>query len=259
MTDGAQLTGVILAGGLGTRLRSVVSGQPKVLAEVAGRPFLGYLLDQLAGWGFSQVVLCTGYLGEQIEEEFGDRYGGLRIQYSREVTPLGTGGALRLAAGLIESSTVLVLNGDSYCDADLGGVHQAHQGRCAKATLLLTRVADASRFGRVQVDAMGRILNFDEKTSDSGPGLVNAGLYLIETSLLRDIPTEGPVSLERDVFPTWIAGQFYGYETSSAFLDIGTPESYAAAEAFLSDVSRRQTYLARRSEASGYPSSGPER
>ncbi len=90
------------------------------------------------------------------------------------------------------------------------------------------------------MDAEGRIRKFEEKRPDAGPGLVNAGLYLIETSLLRGIPLEGAVSLEREVFPTWIGGKFYGYETSSAFLDIGTPESYAAAEAFLADLKRRE-------------------
>jgi NDP-sugar pyrophosphorylase family protein len=237
VTDRAQLTAVILAGGLGTRLRSVVADRPKVLAEVAGRPFLGYLLDQLAGWGLSQVVLCTGYLGEQIEEEFAGGYGGLRIQYSREVTPLGTGGALRLALPLIRSPTVLVLNGDSYCTCDFSAFRSSHVARKAAATLLLVQSADTERFGKVEVGTDGAILHFAEKQVGGGAGLINAGVYLVELELLRSIPCSGPVSLERDIFPAWLQHRLYGYRTSGLLLDIGTPESYAQAEAFFAGCS----------------------
>ncbi|MEA3274488.1 MAG: nucleotidyltransferase family protein [Pseudomonadota bacterium] len=240
MTDRDQLTAVILAGGLGTRLRSVVRDRPKVLAEIGGRPFLQYLLDQMLSWRVSHLVLCTGYLGEQIEERFGPSYHGLRIQYSREERPLGTGGALRLAAGLIQSDAVLVLNGDSYCDANVAEFLGAHRSSGAEAALLLTQRADTRRFGTVQVDPQGRILSFEEKKADAGPGLVNAGLYLIETDLLHRIPGDGAVSLEREVFPEWIGGRFFGHETSADFLDIGTPESYAVAETFLARLSARK-------------------
>ena len=109
------VTAAILAGGLGTRLRSVVKDRPKVLAEIRGVPFLTYLLDQLAAAGVRDVVLCTGYMGEQVRSAFGDSYGGMCLSYSQESSPLGTAGALRLALPLFKSSSVLVMNGDSFC------------------------------------------------------------------------------------------------------------------------------------------------
>ena len=119
VTDFSDVTAVILAGGLGTRLRSVIADRPKVLAEVRGRPFLAYLLDQLIVAGSRSVVLCTGYCGEQILRTFGERYGPLRLSYSQERTPLGTAGALRAGLGQFGSDSVLALNGDSYCSLDL--------------------------------------------------------------------------------------------------------------------------------------------
>src|SRR5437899_2628493 len=110
-----SLSAAILVGGLGTRLRGIVADRPKVLAEVRGRPFLAYLLDQLVASGFQDVVLCTGYRSEQVKEVFGDGYGPLRIVYSEETVPLGTAGALRLALPLLQSETILVMNGDSFC------------------------------------------------------------------------------------------------------------------------------------------------
>jgi NDP-sugar pyrophosphorylase family protein len=133
------VTAAILAGGLGTRLRSVVADRPKVLAEVRGRPFLSFLLDQLAAAGVRYVVLCTGYRGEQVQAAFGNSYGGLRLAYSQEPSPLGTAGALRWALPLCESDVVLALNGDSFCDADLPAFWDWRCARGAEATLLLTR------------------------------------------------------------------------------------------------------------------------
>ena len=120
---------MILAGGFGTRLRSVVSDRPKVLAEVGGRPFLEYLLDQLVAEDVKSVVLCTGYLGEQVQRRLGTHYRTLALQYSREPQPLGTGGALRLALPMLDTDPVLVMNGDSYCDTRLDAFANWHAGR----------------------------------------------------------------------------------------------------------------------------------
>lgn len=227
---------IVLAGGLGTRLRPVVENQPKVLAEVGGHPFLRYLLNQLAEWQIQEVVLCTGHLGEQIEARFGQNHDGLRLIYSRESAPLGTAGALRLALPLIRSDTALVLNGDSYCVADFAALWRWHCSRQAIATLLLINNPDTRRFGSVQLTPDGRILRFEEKRESSEPGLINAGVYLIARDLLRSIPTARLVSLEREMFPAWIGGNFYGYLATGPFLDIGTPESYAAAEVFFAKL-----------------------
>ena len=221
----------ILAGGLGTRLRSVVADRPKVLAPVAGRFFLTYLLDQLADAGFSEVVLCTGYLGEQLEEHFGSRFRRLRLHYSKEAAPLGTGGALRLALPMLGSEPVLVLNGDSYCQVDLAGFVHHHQEKRAKASMVLTQVADVSRYGSVDVDAEGRVRGFGEKAR-SGAGWINAGIYLLDKDLLARIPPGTPASIERDCFPGWTSEAFFAHRGGKRFLDIGTPESLEQAQVF---------------------------
>ncbi|NER01516.1 MAG: NTP transferase domain-containing protein [Okeania sp. SIO3C4] len=232
-----NVTAAILGGGLGTRLRSVVADRPKVIAEVGNKPFLAYLLEQLANAGVKKVVICTGYLGEQIKATFGNSYGSLDLIYSQEPSQLGTAGALRLALPLLESDSVLVLNGDSYCDANLKDFWSWHLTKGAEATLLLTQVSDTKRYGRVQVDEEGQLLSFAEKVESSGPGWINAGVYLFKRHLLLTIPENRPVSLERELFPKWLGINFYGYCTPSArFLDIGTPQSYSTAVDFLKKI-----------------------
>ncbi len=232
MDDLSTIDAAILAGGFGTRLRSVVKDRPKVLAQVVGRPFLVYLLDQLSKAGLERVVLCTGYLGEQIEAEFGDSYGPLYIDYSMEPQPLGTGGALEFALPFIETKTVLVTNGDSYCGVDLVAMWEAHAARRARGTILLTKVDDVSRYGRVRLDEDSAVIGFDEKDGQGGPGWINAGIYLIERSLLEEIPVGEQISLEQDIFPTWVGKGFYGWKSSGRFRDIGTKESFAMAQEF---------------------------
>ena len=230
-----DLTGVtasILAGGTGTRLRPVVADRPKVLAEIRGRPFLAYLLDQLHYAGIKYVVLCIGYMGEQVKAMFGDYYDSIRIVYSHESSPLGTAGALRLALPLFKSDSVLVLNGDSFCEVNLRAFWAWHCDRGADATLIITENSDTKRYGRVIMDTNGRILNFDEKTDKGGPGCINSGIYLIKYRLLQMIPENRNVSLEKGIFPAWIRQRLYGYRNIGRFLDIGTPEAYAAAEQF---------------------------
>lgn len=227
-----ELTAAILAGGLGTRLRPVVEGRPKVLVEIRGRPFLAYLLDQLAAAGIRYVVLCTGYHGGQVQATFGDFYGSLHLVYSQESSPLGTAGALRLALPLFKSDTVLVMNGDSFCGVNLRAFWAWHRARGAGASLLLTETGDTERYGHVEVDADGRVLCFEEKIDKSGPGWVNAGIYLLNYPLLLTIPANRPISLEREMFSAWIGRGLYGYRSGWRFLDIGTPEGFALAEQF---------------------------
>jgi len=166
-----------------------------------------------------------------VRTTFGDSYGGLRLIYSQELSPLGTAGALRLALPLFESDPILVMNGDSVCQADLGVFWNWHQTKDANATLLLSQVLDVQRYGRVQVSEEGLVLCFDEKGSKSRPGWINAGIYIITRSLIEMIPVGCAVSLERDMFPSWVGRGLYGYQSQGRFLDIGTPESYAQADA----------------------------
>ena len=225
-----QTTALVLAGGLGTRLREVVSDRPKVLAEVAGQPFLSHLLEHIARSGVRQVVLCTGHLGDQVEAEFGDRYGRLELSYSREQDPLGTGGAVAAAMPMVRTPHVVVLNGDSYCDADLGRYLGWCRGIEATAALLAIEVDDVSRYGRVDVDATHRLVGFAEKGA-TGPGTINAGVYYFCSDLARSLP-RGPLSLECDVLPRLMAEGVFAQAVTGRFIDIGTPESLAAADGF---------------------------
>jgi NDP-sugar pyrophosphorylase family protein len=232
------VTAAILAGGLGTRLRSVFTDRPKVLVPVAGRPFLFHLLDRLECAEIDDVVLLIGHLGEQVKAALGNSYRGMSLRYSHEQAPLGTGGALRNALPFLDAPEVLLLNGDSHLDADLGKFRQFHLASGAEASLLLALVPDTSRFGRVQLDESGRIARMVEKTA-AGEGWINAGVYLIDRYLIEALPSRSPLSLEREVLPQWIGnGQVFGLQHEGRFLDIGTPESYSAAENFFDPASR---------------------
>ena len=228
----SEATAVILVGGMGTRLRIVVSDRPKALAEIHGRPFLAYLLDQLGDVGIKSVVLCTGYMGDQVQVTFGDAYAGMRLVYSKETSPLGTAGALRLALPLFQSDPVLVMNGDSICRADFRVFWQWHRAHDAQGTVLLTQMPDTLRYGRVQLNEAGMVTGFDEK-GKTGPGWINAGIYALTRALIEAVPRDRAVSLEHDMFPLWIGNGLYGYRCYTEFLDIGTPESYSRVAEFL--------------------------
>lgn len=231
-----NVTALILVGGLGTRLQSALPDHPKVLAPVAGRPFLSYLMDQLIIAGFRHVILCTGYKGEQIRETFGDQYKELNIQYSQEPEPLGTGGALQFGLPLIDTDSVFVTNGDSYVNCNLSDYLAWYCENDFPAALLLTYVSDTRRYGRVEISEDGRISKFDEKGASYGPGWINAGVYIFNRGFLKSIPSDIPFSLERDFFPSLIAKGLFGFRSEGAFIDIGMPESYALAEYFFSKL-----------------------
>lgn len=228
-----SVSAAILAGGLGSRLRPVVADRPKVLATVQGRPFLSYLLDQVATAGVRQVVFCTGHLGDQVQASFGPTYLGLDLVYSQEATPLGTAGALRLALPLLHSDPILVMNGDSICEVDLKAFWTWHSAQRAEVSMVLARIGDASRYGLVRDDGEGAVTLFEEKGGQCAAGWINAGIYLLSRASLRSVPTSRAVSLERELFPRWIGRGLFGYRSEGRFLDIGTPESYATAEQFL--------------------------
>lgn len=222
---------LILVGGLGTRLRSVLNDRPKPLAPVGGRPFVTFLLDQLQAAGCRRVTLCTGYRSQQVAEAIGSRFGSLEVTYSVEPEPLGTGGAVRLAMSQAPGELFLVMNGDSYVNCSLGEFFEWHRAHGCPGSLVLTRVADAGRFGTVEVDEAGRIQSFREKEGLSRPGWINAGVYLLPRRWVEALPA-GPMSLERDGFPVWLRDGLGGFAREAAFLDVGTPETLAQAEAF---------------------------
>src|ERR1044072_219085 len=200
-SSGDAVRGFVLCGGQGTRLRSVVADRPKSMALISGVPFLELLLAQLASQQISDVVLGTGYMADNIENYFGDgKQLGLRLQYSRELEPLGTGGALKLAEPLI-SDPVLVLNGDSYVEWGLAPMLQILDHKKADLIIALQAVDDVTRYGTVTVDHHGRVTQFVEKGAAAGPGLINAGVYLIRKQIVRDLPAGRGISLEKEVFP----------------------------------------------------------
>jgi D-glycero-alpha-D-manno-heptose 1-phosphate guanylyltransferase len=233
-----ELAAVVLAGGMGTRLRSVVADRPKVLAPVAGRPFLAYLLDQIADAGIERVVLSTGHLAEQFADVIGNRYRNIRITYAHEEQPLGTGGAIRFACDFTTADQLLVMNGDSYCDADLSSYIEWHVKGGNDVSLMLAKVGDTSRYGTVEMDAGGRITAFIEKRPESTAGCINAGVYLFRRAMLEQFP-DGPSSMERDVFPVWLrAESMMGWATDAEFIDIGIPSDYERSHEFMARVSR---------------------
>lgn len=230
----SQITAVILAGGLGTRLRDTLPGVPKALADVNGQPFIRILLNRLARFGIGRVVICTGFLGHMIQECLGERAGGMQLLYSQESELLGTAGALRNARDLLPpNAPVLVMNGDSYCHADLEAFYAWFMEKKAPAAVLLARVADTRRYGSVEMDEHGKVLLFSEKQAMGGSGMMNAGAYFMTTDIIEQIPPKRPCSLEKDVFPLLVSkGGLAGYLTPGAFLDIGTKESYQRAPEF---------------------------
>jgi D-glycero-alpha-D-manno-heptose 1-phosphate guanylyltransferase len=222
---------VLLVGGLGTRLRSVLPSTPKPLASIGDRPFLELLVRQLRHQGVRHLVMCTGHLADQVEEVFGTgRSLDVEIRYSKELTPLGTAGALRLAQEHLQGAAdFFVMNGDSFLEVDLHSLLCFHRDHRGLATITTLQVPNASRYGTVQVNPDGRVTSFAEKTDTKAPGLVNAGVYVFSSNILNHIP-EGPSSLERDIFPRLLDHGVYGLEQQGVFIDIGTPEDYARAQ-----------------------------
>ncbi|MGO9570448.1 MAG: nucleotidyltransferase family protein [Desulfomonilaceae bacterium] len=233
---GLPFTALILAGGLGKRLRSVVSDRPKPMAMVRGAPFLEILIDSLAAKGVRQFVLLTGHKGEAIADHFGAGYrSGIKITLCHEDSPLGTGGAVKNAEAFVTDPSLLV-NGDTFFDADLKGLLKLHMDSGAEVTLSLFKVEDVSRYGSVVVDRKGMVTGFREKDENvSEPGLINAGLSLLSKRLVSSLP-RGSFSMEREIFPSLVgSGKMFGLLQERPFFDIGTPESYEAFKLFMED------------------------
>lgn len=229
---------VVLAGGLGTRLRGVLGDTPKVLAPVAGRAFLGHLLDHLAGYGAQRVVLCLGHTTDRVTAWLaqGGAGQGLDVVCAVEPQPLGTAGALRFVRGELASDPVLVTNGDTFLNADLRAFVASHRLSGAAASILCAEVPDAARFSRVEIAADGRVRHFQR--SRPGSGIINAGVYLFSAAFLDRLAASTAQSLERDVLEAAAPGVLHAHVAKARFLDIGTPESLAAAAEILADPAR---------------------
>lgn len=228
---------VILAGGLGTRVRTELKNRPKVLAPVGGRPFLAVLLDWLAGQGAARVILCLGHGAEAVRDSLADVCPpGLDVVCSQEATPLGTGGALRLATPLTRSNPVMVMNGDTLTNADLNAFLEEHVDARAELSVYCLPVPSVDRFGSVVMGSDGTVSAFVEKgEGGSEPGLVSAGLYLLSRSMLGALPSRDAFSFERDFLEVLPPGGIRVCAGKGRFLDIGTPETLRVAAALPSD------------------------
>ena len=237
----------VLCGGLGTRLRPVLTDRPKSMALISGTPFLQLLLDRLRSQRVDDVILGTGYMAEKIESYFGSGNKlAMRVRYSREDEPLGTGGALKLAEPLI-SDPVLVLNGDSYVEWSLAPMVELFTAKNADIVVVLQAVADVTRYGSVTLNQDGRITQFVEKGLRGGPGLINAGVYLLRKQIVCDLPAGTAISLEREVFPRLLDRGVHGLVCTGLFIDIGIPD----------DFNRAQTLLASPVGTASHGSSAP--
>jgi len=218
---------IILAGGLGKRLRATVSDVPKPLAPIRGKPFLDILLAQLSPH-VERIILAIGYKLEQIKA----CYHADEVLFSEENTPLGTGGALKQALQRTHSSPVLALNGDSYFGIDIEKLLTFHQSKHAHLTIACREVDDVSRYGSIFFDEKKRVIAFQEKKARSGPGWINGGIYLMDKDFL-DSFSDAPFSLEQEAFPILLKKRVFAYPSAGKFIDIGTKESYLEAQGFL--------------------------
>ena len=221
---------IVLVGGRGTRLQSVVRDVPKPLAPVAGRPFLGWLLDRLAACGVRRAILATGHLASQVEAFAGHDWAGMSIAYSREDAPLGTGGAVRQAALGLLGDAAQVVNGDTYLAWDPLALAATARACAAPIGIALARVDDVARYGAVAV-VDGRVTAFREK-GDRGPGWINAGVYWLDAAGLALLDGHGDAfSLEREVLvPQAAVGGIAAFLHTDDFIDIGVPDDYARAQ-----------------------------
>ncbi len=220
---------IVLVGGFGTRLRAVVSDVPKPLAPVAGRPFLGWLLDRYAETGMRRVILATGHGAGQVREFAGQRWNGMEIAYSHEDAPLGTGGALRQAVAMLAGDGVHLANGDTFLRYQPQTLQRVAESNGAHIGVALARVEDVARYGAVEV-VDGRVVGFHEK-GGRGAGLINAGSYYLDGQALAALPARESFSFEVEVLvPAAAAGHVTGCSDTSDFIDIGVPEDYRRAQ-----------------------------
>lgn len=230
-SDLSKINVLILCGGIGSRLAPLVSDRPKCLAEIRGRPFLDTVLENLIKSGFRRIIFCVGHLSNQVMNHYSPR-DGVEFLFSNEDHPLGTGGAIKNALNLVDGPSMLVLNGDSFCQIDYEKLINFHNRRDSDATLVLIESSDRGDVGFVSLDEDHKIESFSEKDQKRGGALnyINAGIYLLNVQKFRFDDFNPPFSIELDVFPNLIKlFNFYGFIVNSKLIDIGTPERYAKA------------------------------
>lgn len=221
---------IILAGGFGKRLASVVKEIPKPMAIIKGKPFLEHILNYLEKEGIKRVILAVGYKREVIQKHFGRSFKGIEIIYSVEDTPLGTGGAIKRAINLAQGEDILVQNGDTFFNINLGEIYNFHKSKNADITIALKFMEDTGRYGTVELDKDNRIVKFYEKKKMDG-GLINGGIYIVKTEVIRSSSLPESFSFEKEFLENNVDKlKIYGLPFNTYFIDIGTPEDYSKAK-----------------------------
>ncbi|HOZ79093.1 MAG TPA: nucleotidyltransferase family protein [Ferruginibacter sp.] len=223
---GGGITAIILAGGLGTRLRSVVSEVPKCMAPVNGIPFIHFIVWFLKNEGIEHFIFSLGYKHEIITGYLDKTFPQLNKQYSIEQEPLGTGGAIKKALSLVQTDFAVVLNGDTMFNVHIGELVNTHQQKKASCTIALKEMKQFTRYGSVETDTDDRITAFNEKTYCE-KGLINGGVYVINKNSLQDKELPESFSFERDYLEKFLASEkIFGVQNEYYFIDIGVPEDY---------------------------------
>jgi len=223
-------TAIILAGGFGTRLQPVVKDLPKPMADIAGKPFLQYLLNEISRQEISKVILSVGYKWEVIKKYFGDSYAGMQLHYSVEEEPLGTGGAILKAVESSDKKEFCIFNGDTFFKIDLAKFYSLHQHSASLLSIALKSIKNFDRYGVVHIDASNRIRSFEEKKFYP-EGNINAGIYLLKRNLFDKLSFPEKFSFEKDLMEKYCSEiKFSGFPFDDYFIDIGIPEDYSRAQ-----------------------------
>ena len=227
---------VILAGGLGKRLHSVTGGAQKVLAKIGDQPFLEILIDYIASQGGRRFILCVGHGSEEVVAYFKNKYQDREIIFSRESTPLGTGGAIKQGSWHVKTDHFLAMNGDCFCVINYNDLIAAHKRRKANATIAITSLPDVRDYGSITVNEKNQIIAFKEKSTLVRAGLINTGTYCLSRDVFNLAQTQQKFSIENEFFPHLVGKRFYGFEVENKFIDIGTPERYQWAQEHLKEI-----------------------
>lgn len=224
---------IILAGGFGTRLQPVVSGLPKPMAPINGKPFLEILLNRMNNNGFTHVILSVGYMKEKITSYFGSKYKNILINYVTEGEPLGTGGAIKKSLYLTDNNyPCFIFNGDSFLELEFRHIFETHNKIMPIITMSTYLMQDASRYGIVEINNASKVISFAEKQSKLS-GYINAGVYLVNPKLLLEKFTKKIFSFEEFLNQNINNLNIYAYKTNKLFIDIGIPEDYKRAQDIL--------------------------
>ncbi len=249
---------IILCGGQGTRLRSVIGESQKVMAAIGDEPFLDLLIKYIRAQGGQHVILATGYKTADVEAHYAGKFKDMKIEFSREDEPLGTGGAIKKACGLVKSDDFFVLNGDSFCPVKFDSVLTMHVNRSALVTLVVSKAADGKDYGVVEFDSHLRVKRFREKNihyiGDDLSLWVNAGIYCFNSQIISRMPSLEKFSLEKDILEPLSkdkSEKIYVYQTEEPFFDIGTPERFELARRYLKGLDKKDVRRGTKDEIKG--------